>query len=355
MSELLVFPDLSGPESRSGFHIPRLLSEIDAIYGIKAKYIDAEKISHGPTKNQCCEGGVLFINWLDEFYWHYLPREVYLGLSVAPIKFQNIVADRILSSIKDTFRRWRDAGYLIAWYYHDYETFARAKAVSILDRKLRRFLYEFVDTIFYAEYSSKLVIENEFGPRDNAIVCPMGSFREFHGELPERSECASFFGISPERTVLLALGTRRKNRKVTRLVEAASKSDRVHLLVLGRGPRIRSGKNVTANCSYVSAEVVNAAIGLSDYFVNFGELHLTSAVSRTAISYHRPVISYCFGSDKDLCKGAAIEPTDDLIEMLYNLPPRLSPDYLELCHQAAFRDAERTWQLAGESLASLFR
>jgi glycosyltransferase involved in cell wall biosynthesis len=118
-----------------------------------------------------------------------------------------------------------------------------------------------------------------------------------------------------------------------------------------RDPRIVTYTGLLSN------EKIRDVICASDFIVNDAQKYMTSAIIRTALSYHTPVIVNPYGAAEDMARGAAIfiqeddDPVDDAIREALTMD---TEEYMSLVRSAKERNAERTWDQTGNNLVRFY-
>lgn len=294
----------------------------------------------------------LLLNWLDTLYFHFVPRKLAIVLSLLPQPVRQRLAQSAAGRVVRLSDDLQRLGVKIAFYYHDLQTFSRIPLIVDIDKICRVHFHQHANVVLFAEESARAQVRLSSYSARPSYICPLGSFRDYHGPLLDANDARSALGIKPNQTVLLALGTLRSNRSIDALVDAISKHDDLFLLAAGRGNRDQALRNARTFGGYSDNERIRALLSCADYVVHTGTDYLTSAVVRVAVSYNIPVVAHRFGSTKDMSQGALIDmgASCDLNGWLNNLPSRNSEAYRLLQEAARARDEERTWDIAADRL-----
>lgn len=354
MRTLLVFPPLSG--NNAGYHLPRLLQEIANRGTHDVRYANAKQLvalSRGDGPQPSTD---VMVNWLDNLYFHFVPRKLAALLSIVPPQLRRRLSRRVAAQIIELVERIQRRGIRVVFYYHDLHTFSRIPFIKDLDRECRSHFHRTCDAVLFAEESARACVQQANPSQRPSFICHMGSFFDHHGELLDYAQARHSLGIKPDQTVVFALGTIRSNRSIEHLVEVAGHLKDVFVLAAGRGNANRNGQNVRTIGGYVSNDDIRTFLSCADYVINTGSNYLTSAAERVAISYGIPVVAHDFGSTTDMCRGALVplKAGIGIDTVLGTLPRRSSEQYQMLRSAALKRDAERTWELAASQfLAAL--
>jgi hypothetical protein len=352
MRKLLVFPLLSG--SDAGYHLPRLLQELQNDYLITC--VSARDLSQMARDGERKSDIDLLINWLDTLYFHFVPRKLAAVISLLPRPIRVKIANRISKNIIRLIEEIKSTNIRLNFYFHDLHTFSRIPLISDIDKICRSYFYHHSNAVLFAEDSAHKCVSMQGKLAPNVYFCPLGSYRDHHGELPDAIAARASLGIRKDQTVVLALGTIRSNRSIDELVKYVATNQDLFLLAAGRGNRTHSSENIKIYGGYSENERIRTLLACADYVIHTGNNYLTSSAVRVAISYGIPVIAEDFGATSDMCKGALIPIMKGVSigSTLSALPKRQSSKYKELQEMALLRDEERTWKVAAQNLLLSF-
>ncbi|MBI5422652.1 MAG: FkbM family methyltransferase [Opitutae bacterium] len=183
-------------------------------------------------------------------------------------------------------------------------------------------------------------------------TCRLGGFDLFHGTAISREAARASLGLPTSGRVFVYAGYSSPRRNPRELVAAFARLPAGHhLLIASSNARDFLPAELPANVrlftGFLEDEFLRTLFSAADWTVMPGRHYLTSAVVRTAISYHSPVICAPFGSQIDMARDAALWLDDDSASLSSRLSTAATMPDAELARfreAAGRRQAERTWE-----------
>ncbi len=256
----------------------------------------------------------------------------------------------------------------VVWEIHDLTShhLYGDSASKGIDYFLYKTIFDLANGIIIHEDSCLPLILDHFKTEYKVYTTAcLGDFSRVYGNRISREEALSNLGFphTNYNKIFGCIGTARKNRNPKEVVDAFLKTSKEDDLLLIGGKEVLKyienpeNPKVKIYDGFLPGSLLRDIVCASDYIVNNGKEYLTSAVIRTAISYHKPVIAYPFGSNIDMALGALIpisshdEGITSAFQTVYSHTPA---DYQNLCLNAKKRDDERTWEQTGQKIVSLY-
>ena len=184
---------------------------------------------------------------------------------------------------------------------------------------------------------------HEFYKEDKPFaVAPLGSYRPLYGPAITKDEARKRLDLNNKGKVFAYLGTARLKRNaaasVKAFTEVASEND--ILLIAGNDQDLYLPKQLDSRIRLYHGVVPKSQfleiLCATDFVINDGPNYLTSAIIRTVVGYHRPVICYPYGSALDFADQCSIWIDDN-------------KGGLHTAIQEASRMDEKTWQKLSEA------
>jgi hypothetical protein len=258
----------------------------------------------------------------------------------------------------------RAGGVPVIYQVHDLESnwLPQTPVVRRVDQAIKRALLQSADAWVVHESSALAPIEDFSGLRPRLFArCQLGNYAKFHGAPVPRDQARARLGIPLGGCVFLWSGycnERRDPRHVLRAFQrVAGPGARLLISGMNAGEFLAGsshGDRVHIFDRLITNETYRDLVCASDWIVMDADKHLTSAVVRTALSYHRPVLCRPFGSQRDMAQDAAIWldglSPDRALERAQAMP---AAEYERMTAAASARDSERTWARYHEAYGDL--
>jgi hypothetical protein len=240
--------------------------------------------------------------------------------------------------------------FKILFYFHDKETFSRVPLYQEIDKEFRFYLYISSHCLIFAEKSAQNEIKKTYNLNREFHVSCLGSYKEYYGELCSKDLSRKKYGIPSNTTVILSIGTNRKNRNNKLIIKYIDNNfNDLYFLAGGTNHINYRSNNVFSINGYLSDTEFLSFLSCADYIVHSGFNYLTSSIVRVALSYNIPVIAESYGSTIDMC-GSTLQvlPSNEfyLDAFFKNLPRRSSLEYKNLVKNIHSLNDSRSWSKA---------
>lgn len=314
---------------------------------------------------------VLHMNWTESLTEYFITcgekNLLYRALYSPYQRFlpRHLIIARIKQKIDRWFDRLSREGVPVVFEIHELYSYGLS-AFPILyevDLYLKEQMYRHAQGIIIHEQSCLPYIFTQYSVEKPYIVAPLGDYTEFHGAIIEKEEARRSLGLLNKGRILGYVGTVRPNRNPANVIRSflvhGKPDDR--LIIAGQGMDLYADQSrdprIVTYAGLLSNEMIRDIICASDFIVNDAQKYMTSAIIRTALSYHTPVIVNPYGAAEDMARGAAIfiqendDPVDEAIQQALSLS---NEEYTALVQSAVERNAERTWNGMGMNLTNLY-
>lgn len=352
-----IFPKYN-KKSQSSFHLEQLVKRFVDKAFLEHQIIDANELLSKKISLQDKEN-VLFINWLDTLYFELLSRKIAIIFSlVLPNSILIKIADYYNKKLIKLFEFYYKEDVKVIFYFHDKESFSRITLYQLIDKKLRKYLYNSCHQVLFCERSAQDEIEKDYGYRRNFQISCLGSYKDCFGDLLKKNEIKNKFGIPLDSLVVVSIGTIRKNRNNQDIIDFINGAESVFYLGGGLGHQNIRKKNIYSISGYLSNERVLEFLSCADYVLHSGREYLTSSVVRVAVTYNIPVIAERYGSTIDMCGGTLQElprHKQGFENFFAELPRTNSPEYAKLVEELKIKNSERNWEIAADGLINAYK
>lgn len=315
----------------------------------------------------------IIIHWsesLTTFFINRLPSGRILTSRLSRIIPQSIrksIANKITYSVKNMIDEWSNQiSYLnIKLFYQIHELISHSftePGLAECDDYLKKVLFKLSSAFLTQEESSVPLIKNFYSTDKPYAITYLGDYTKFHGDIISKTAAREKLSINQNYKIISYIGTARKNRNPAEVVKCFQKvaKENDFLLVAGLGVgkhvHIRSD-NIKIYDELLPNELLRNIFCASDYVINDAFDYMTSAVVRTAISYHVPVIVRGYGASIDMANDALIyiEDNDEGLEKAIRYALDLgNEEYNMLVKGAELRNEERQWEQYGKAFDDLF-
>ncbi|ACL17482.1 glycosyltransferase family protein [Methanosphaerula palustris] len=314
---------------------------------------------------------ILHMNWTESLTEYFITngkKNLYYRLLYSQY-YRFLPENLILSRIKRRIDRWfaqlSSEQIPIIFEIHELYSYGLSSFPILysVDLYLKEQMYKNAKGIIIHEQSCLPFILKQYSREKPYVVAPLGDYAEFHGPIREKTEARQSLGLNQSGRVLGYVGTVRPNRNPANVIRSFLKYGKANdrLIIAGQGMDIYANQSkdprIVTYSGLLSNEKIRDIICASDFIVNDAQKYMTSAIIRTALSYHTPVIVNPYGAAEDMAQGAAIyiqdddEPVDDAIERALTMNIE---EYTTLVQSAKERNAERTWDRTGKNLVNFF-
>ena len=322
---------------------------------------------------------ILHIHWTEGITMHFGKilgigpfAEVPLNFMKLPIfhstwnKIYDFLLDRTLSPL---VRNWLDEissiNTPIVLQIHDLTShnLSANRVLSFFDILIKKRLYALSEGIATQEESSIRYIFDYYKTEKPYVITSLGDYSPFHGSLKNKDDARLSLDIKNKQRIFSYIGTARPNRNPQKIIRTFLQFCSYDDLLIIAGQRMNKYVSIEENPRiHVTSKVIsNPAfrdiICASDFIINDAKEYLTSAVLRTAMSYHIPVIAYPYGAAIDMVKGAAIFIDDSEYGIDNAIKEALNIDnnsYHDMVNQAIIRNNERRWADTGLIITGLY-
>lgn len=286
---------------------------------------------------------------------------------IIPFALRKKLANGITPSVKSMIDVWCNklSNYNIKVIFQVHELISHSftePGLAECDTYLKKKIFDLSSAFLTQEESSAPLIKNYYTSEKPYAITYLGDYTKFHGDIIPKSEAREILSLNKNSRIISYIGTARKNRNPSEVVQCFVKvaKDSDCLIVAGMGV----GKYVSVKNDKIKIydellpnEKLRTIFSASDYVINDAHEYMTSAVVRTAISYHVPVIVRKYGASIDMAKDSVIYIEDEkdglenAIKYALNL---VDIPYNILVKTAESRNEERPWSQYGKAFDELF-
>ncbi|MBI5325180.1 MAG: glycosyltransferase [Ignavibacteriae bacterium] len=229
------------------------------------------------------------------------------------------------------------------------------------DNYMKSKVFEISSAFQTQEESSVPLIKKFYNSEKKYGITYLGDYTKFHGEIISKSEARIKLSLKENSRIISYIGTARKNRNPTEVIKSYLKAATGNslLIVAGMGVGkyipVKSDKIIIYD-ELIPNEKLRNIFSSSDFVINDAYEYMTSAVVRTAISYHVPVIVRNYGASIDMASDASILIEDGLNGLDNAITKSLSlsaEEYNFLVNGAVLRNVERQWNQYGKAFDDL--
>ncbi len=250
----------------------------------------------------------------------------------------------------------------VVYQVHDLSSnWLKPPAAHRLDRAVKAVLLSGADG--WVVHEDSCLPEIDCPPPSAIATCRLGSFDLFHGPAITRIEARRSLGLPEARGRVFAyagLSSPRRNPRDLVAAFAQLPADH-HLLIASSNARDFLPAELPANVRLFTGFLENAFLRdlfcAADWLVMPGRNYLTSAVVRTALSYHCPIICVRFGSQIDMAREAALwldDADEHSLRIQLAAAATLPEPALDRFRRAAAqRHTERTWEKSVDAYLAL--
>jgi hypothetical protein len=252
----------------------------------------------------------------------------------------------------------------IIWQIHDLLSHHAVGYNFPADQLLHRTLFNCSDGLVLLGQGSVQPVVDFYGEEKPYAIAPLGSYQPLYGESLSVEESKARLGLTNSGKIFAYLGTARPKRNasacVNAFLESASEND--ILLIAGTNQDLYTPKDLDPRIhvyhGFVPKTLFLEILSACDFVINDGPNYLTSAIIRTVVSYHKPVICYRYGSAIDYANGCAIWIDDQnggLAAAIREASEINKETWRILSSQAVVNDGNFTWEQNGPACIELYR
>ena len=286
---------------------------------------------------------------------------------IIPQSIRKKIADNITDSVKIMIDNWSnklsDSKIKIFNQIHELVSHSfNEPGLAECDAYLKKIIFNLSSAFLTQEESSVPIINNFFSSEKQYAITYLGDYTKFHGDRISKYEARELLSLNRDAKIISYIGTARKNRNPADVVKCFKNIAKENdcLIIAGMGVSkyvFNKSENIKIYDELLPNELLRNIFCASDYVVNDAQEYMTSAVVRTAISYHVPVIVRKYGASIDMAKDAVIfiEEKNYGLENAIKYALNLEDEkYQKLVTATGLRNDERSWEQYGKAFDELF-
>ena len=286
---------------------------------------------------------------------------------IIPLSIRKSIANSITDSVKLMIDEWScklaDSKIRVFNQIHELVSHSfNEPGLSECDAYLKKKIFELYTAFLTQEESSVQLVKNIYSSEKPYTITFLGDYTKFHGGRIPKNEAREILSLKKDLKIISYIGTARKNRNPADVVKCfnniAKENDCLIVAGVGVGKYVPAkSENIKIFDELLPNEKLRNIFCASDYVINDAHEYMTSAVVRTAISYHIPVIVRNYGASIKMAKEAVIfiEDKNDGLENAINYALNLANEKYDMLVKAAeLRNEERPWSQYGKAFDDLF-